>query len=207
SVLIDMSSISPLASREISVELARKGIDMLDAPVSGGEPKAIEGTIAVMVGGKKEVFDAHYDIMMAMAGSVVYVGEIGAGNTAKLCNQIVVALNIAAVSEAMVLARKADVSPERVYQAIRGGLAGSTVMDTKAPMMMERNFDAGFRIDLHIKDMDNVMETSHKVGAPLPLAAQVVEIMQAIKQDGCGVEDHSSIVKFYEKIANVEVRK
>jgi 2-hydroxy-3-oxopropionate reductase len=207
SVLIDMSSIAPLASKEISAELAKKGVEMLDAPVSGGEPKAIEGTIAVMVGGKKDVFDANYDIMMAMAASVVYVGEIGAGNTAKLCNQVVVALNIAAVSEALVLAKKAGVSPDLVYKAIRGGLAGSTVMDAKAPMMMDRNFAPGFRIDLHIKDLTNVLETSRKVGAPLPLAALVMEMMQAIKQDGCGVEDHSSIVRFYEKISNTEVTR
>lgn len=207
SVLIDMSSIAPLASREIAAALSEKGMEMLDAPVSGGEPKAIEGTIAVMVGGKKEVFDTNYDLMMAMAGSVVYVGEIGAGNTAKLCNQVVVALNIAAVSEAMVLAQKAGVSPDLVYQAIRGGLAGSTVMDAKAPMMMDRNYKPGFKIDLHIKDMNNVLETSRSVGVPLPLASQVMEIMQAIKQDGCGVEDHSSIVKFYEKIANIEVTR
>ena len=207
SVLIDMSSIAPLASREIAGALAEKGMEMLDAPVSGGEPKAIEGTIAVMAGGKKEVFDANYELMLAMAGSVVYVGEIGAGNTAKLCNQVVVALNIAAVSEAMVLAQKAGVSPNLVYQAIRGGLAGSTVMDAKAPMMMDRNYKPGFRIDLHIKDMANVLETSRNVGVPLPLASQVMEIMQAIKQDGCGVEDHASIVKFYEKIANVKVSR
>lgn len=207
SVLIDMSSIAPLASKEIAETLSKNGVEMLDAPVSGGEPKAIEGTIAVMVGGKKEVFDANYDIMMAMAGSVVYVGEIGAGNIAKLCNQVVVALNIAAVSEALVLAQKAGVSPDLVYKAIRGGLAGSTVMDAKAPMMMDRNFAPGFRIDLHIKDLTNVLETSRSVGAPLPLASQVMEIMQAIKQDGCGVEDHSSIVKFYEKISNIEVTR
>jgi 2-hydroxy-3-oxopropionate reductase len=207
SVLIDMSSIAPLASREIAAALAKKGMEMLDAPVSGGEPKAIEGTIAVMVGGKKDVFDANYNLMMAMAGSVVYVGEIGAGNTAKLCNQVVVALNIAAVSEALVLAQKAGVSPDLVYQAIRGGLAGSTVMDAKAPMMMDRNYKPGFRIDLHIKDMINVLETSRSIGVPLPLTSQVMEIMQAIKQDGCGVEDHSSIVKFYEKIANIEVTR
>jgi len=206
-VLIDMSSIAPLASKEIAAALAVKGIDMLDAPVSGGEPKAISGTIAVMVGGNKELFDTHYDLMMAMAGSVVYVGEIGAGNIAKLCNQIVVALNIAAVSEALVLAQKAGVSPDLVYQAIRGGLAGSTVMDAKAPLMMDRNFAPGFRIDLHIKDMTNILETSHSVGVPLPLTSQVMEIMQAIKQDGCGVEDHSSIVKYYEKIANTELTR
>ncbi len=206
-VLIDMSSIAPLASQEVSKALAEKGMEMLDAPVSGGEPKAIDGTLAVMVGGRKDVFDANYAIMDAMAGSVVYVGEIGAGNTAKLCNQVVVALNIAAVSEAMILAKKAGFSPDLVYQAIRGGLAGSTVMDAKAPMMMDRNFKPGFRIDLHIKDMANVLDTSRNVGAPLPLSAQVMEIMQAIKQDGCGVEDHASIVKFYEKIANAEVTR
>jgi 2-hydroxy-3-oxopropionate reductase len=207
SVLIDMSSIAPQSSKEIAEALAAKGIEMLDAPVSGGEPKAISGTIAVMVGGKKEVFDAHYELMMTMAASVVYVGETGAGNIAKLCNQVVVAINIAAISEAMVLAKKAGVSPDLVYQAIRGGLAGSTVMDAKAPMMMDRNFNPGFRIDLHIKDLNNVMETAHNVGVPLPLASQVMEIMQAIKQDGCGVQDHSSIVKFYEKMANIEVSR
>ena len=206
--LIDMSSIAPGASQEVAEGLAAKGMDMLDAPVSGGEPKAIDGTLAVMVGGnKKEVFDKYKDILDIMAGSVVYVGKIGAGNTTKLCNQVVVALNIAAVSEAMVLAKKAGVDPDLVYQAIRGGLAGSTVMDAKAPMMMDRNFKPGFRIDLHIKDMANALETSRAVGVPLPLAAQAMEMMQAIKQDGCGVEDHSSIVKFYEKIANIEVTR
>jgi 2-hydroxy-3-oxopropionate reductase len=206
-VVIDMSSIAPLASKEISAELAKKGIEMLDAPVSGGEPKAIEGTIAVMVGGKKEFFDAAYDVMKAMAGSVVYVGNIGAGNTAKLCNQTIVAINIAAVSEALMLAKKAGVDPELVYQAIRGGLAGSTVMDAKAPMIMDRNFKPGFRIDLHVKDLSNVLETSREVGAPLPLTAQLMEMMQSIKLDGCGVEDHSSIAKFYEKIGNTQITR
>lgn len=148
------------------------------------------------------MFDKYYDVMKTMAASVVYVGDIGAGNTAKLCNQVVVALNIAAVSEAFMLAKKAGVDPELVYQAIRGGLAGSTVMDAKVPMMLDRNFNPGFKIDLHIKDLNNVIETSHGVGAPLPLTAQVMEIMQAIKLDGCGIEDHSSIVKYYEKISN-----
>lgn len=207
SVLIDMSSIAPMASKEIAAGLAEVGMDMLDAPVSGGEPKAIDGTIAIMVGGKKETFDAYYDVLMNMGGSAVYVGEIGAGNIAKLCNQAVVAINIAAVSEALILAKKAGVDPELVYQAIRGGLAGSTVMDAKAPMMMDRNFKPGFRIDLHIKDMTNILETSRQVGAPLPLSAQLMEMMQAIKLDGCDVEDHSSIVKFYEKIANTEVTR
>ena len=206
-VVIDMSSIAPLSSREIYAALGEKGIELLDAPVSGGEPKAIDGTLAVMVGGKKEVFDKCFEIMKVMASSVVYVGESGAGNIAKLCNQIVVAINISAVSEALVLAKKSGVDPELVYQAIRGGLAGSTVMDAKAPMIMDRNFNPGFKVDLHIKDLNNVLETSHEVGVPLPLASQVLEIMQAIKVDGAGVEDHSSIVKFYEKLANIEVTR
>ncbi|TCK92730.1 tartronate semialdehyde reductase [Natranaerovirga hydrolytica] len=205
--VIDMSSIAPLASREIYAALEKKGVHLLDAPVSGGEPKAIEGTLAVMVGGDKAIFDKYYDLMMVMAGSVVYVGESGAGNITKLCNQVVVALNISAVSEALVLAKKAGADPELVYQAIRGGLAGSTVMDAKAPMIMDRNFKPGFRIDLHIKDLNNAIDTSHNVGVPLPLTAQVMEIMQAIKLDGSGVEDHASLVKYFEKLANIEVTR
>ena len=205
SVLIDMSSIDPTESKAISAELAKKGIDMLDAPVSGGEPKAIDGTISVMVGGK--TFDKYYDLMMAMAGSVVYVGPIGSGNVAKLANQIIVAVNIAAVSEALTLAKKAGTDPELVYQAIRGGLAGSTVLDAKAPMMMDRNFKPGFRIELHIKDLNNALNAGHAVSAPLPLTGELMEIMQALKADGHEKEDHSSIVKFYEKIGNVTVTR
>lgn len=204
-VVIDMSSIAPLVSREIHAELAKKGIKMIDAPVSGGEPKAIDGTISVMVGGEKEVFDACYDVMDAMAGSVVYTGEIGAGNITKLANQTIVALNIAAMSEAYILATKAGVDPELVYQAIRGGLAGSTVLDAKSKMVMDRNFEPGFRIDLHIKDLGNVLDTAHEVGAPLPLTSSVMEMMQALKVDGLGQKDHSSLVKYYEKLANAEV--
>ena len=143
-VLIDMSSIDPTESKAISAALAEKGIDMLDAPVSGGEPKAIDGTISVMVGGKRETFDKYYELLMNMAGAAVYVGPIGSGNVAKLANQIIVAVNIAAVSEALTLATKAGTDPELVYQAIRGGLAGSTVLDAKAPMMMDRNFKPDF---------------------------------------------------------------
>ncbi|WP_310939607.1 2-hydroxy-3-oxopropionate reductase [Clostridium sp. SHJSY1] len=205
--LIDMSSIAPLASREIGAKLAEKGVEMLDAPVSGGEPKAIDGTISVMVGGKQELFDKYLDIMKAMAGSVVRVGEIGAGNIAKLANQTIVAINIAAMSEALVLAQKSGVSPELVYNAIRGGLAGSTVLDAKAPLVMDRKFDPGFRINLHIKDLNNVLETSHEVGAPLPLTAAVLEMMQALKVDGFEMEDHGSIIKYYEKLANTEVHR
>ena len=204
-VIIDMSSIDPTESRAIGAELEKLGIDMLDAPVSGGEPKAIDGTLSVMVGGKKELFDKYYDMLMVMAGSVVYVGELGAGNVAKLANQIVVAVNIAAVSEALTFAKKAGTDPELVYQAIRGGLAGSTVMDAKAPMMLNRNFKPGFRIELHIKDLNNALNAAHNVSSPVPLTGQLMEIMQGLKADGYEKEDHSSIVKYYEKIANTTV--
>ncbi|MFS2225417.1 2-hydroxy-3-oxopropionate reductase [Pantoea sp. B65] len=206
-VVIDMSSIAPLASREIHAELAKKNIGLLDAPVSGGEPKAIEGTLSVMVGGDKALFDKHYDIMKAMAGSVVHTGDIGAGNVTKLANQVIVALNIAAMSEALTLATKAGVNPDLVFQAIRGGLAGSTVLEAKAPMVMDRNFKPGFRIDLHIKDLANALDTSHGVGAQLPLTAAVMEMMQALKADGMGTADHSALACYYEKLAKVEISR
>lgn len=206
-IVIDMSSIAPLASREIHDELAKKDIALLDAPVSGGEPKAIEGTLSVMVGGDKELFEKCFDIMKAMAGSVVHTGDIGAGNVTKLANQVIVALNIAAMAEALTLATKAGVNPDLVYQAIRGGLAGSTVLDAKAPMVMERNFKPGFRIDLHIKDLANALDTSHGVGAQLPLTAAVMEMMQALRADGLGTADHSALACYYEKLAQVEIRK
>ncbi|MCI9164328.1 MAG: 2-hydroxy-3-oxopropionate reductase [Lachnospiraceae bacterium] len=205
--LIDMSSIDPTESKAIAAECEKFGIDMLDAPVSGGEPKAIDGTLSVMVGGKKETFDKYYDMLMVMAGSVVYVGGIGSGNVAKLANQMVVAINIAAVSEALTFAKKAGTDPELVYQAIRGGLAGSTVMDAKAPMMLERNFKPGFRIELHIKDLNNALNAAHAISSPAPLTAQMMEVMQFLKSEGHDKEDHSSIVRYYEKIAGVTVGK
>lgn len=206
-IVVDMSSIAPLVSREIAAKLAEKDVEMLDAPVSGGEPKAIDGTLSVMVGGKQAVFDKCYPILKAMAGSVVLTGDIGAGNVTKLANQIIVAINIAAMSEALVLATKAGVEPELVYQAIRGGLAGSTVLDAKAPLAMDRKFSPGFRINLHIKDLNNVLETSHEVGVPLPLTAAVMEMMQALKVDDMGNADHGALIRYYEKMANVEVSR
>jgi 2-hydroxy-3-oxopropionate reductase len=205
--VVDMSSIAPLASREIGTALAEAGARFLDAPVSGGEPKAIDGTLSVMVGGDAADFEAVTPVLSAMAASVVRVGEVGAGNVAKLANQIVVALNIAAMSEALVLATKAGVEPELVYQAIRGGLAGSTVLDAKAPLVMDRKFDPGFRIKLHVKDLANVLRTANELHAPLPLTASVMEIMQAMLADGCGEDDHGSIIRYFEQLAHVVVKR
>ena len=180
---------------------------MLDAPVSGGEPKAIEGTLAIMVGGPQKTFDQVKDILAVMGSSVTRVGEIGSGNMTKLANQIIVALNIAAMSEAMVLAAKAGVDPEKVFEAIRGGLAGSTVLNAKMPLVLKGNFKPGFRIELHIKDLANALETAHEVGVPLPLSAGVMEVMQALKIDGKAADDHGGLIQFYEKLAKVQVRQ
>ena len=204
STFIDMSSINPVASKEIAAVLEAKGIDMLDAPVSGGEPKAIDGTLSFMVGGKKEVFDQYKDILGAMGASVVRCGDVGAGNTTKLANQIIVACNIQALSEALTLAKMAGVDPELVFQAIRGGLAGSTVMNAKAPMMIEGNDKPGFKIDLHIKDLNNALDCAHTVGSPLPMTAAVQEIFQWLHNNGCGQDDHSSIIKYYKKLTGIE---
>jgi 2-hydroxy-3-oxopropionate reductase len=204
-VLIDMSSIDPVESRKIGEAIAAKGVEMLDAPVSGGEPKAIDGTLSVMVGGKKDLFDKYAPLLKTMAGSVVYVGELGSGNVAKLANQIVVACNIAAVAEALTFAKKAGTDPKLVFEAIKGGLAGSTVMNAKAPMMLGRNFKPGFRIELHIKDLNNALNAAHAISAPVPLTGQVMEMMQVLKADNHQKEDHSSLVKFYEKISNIEL--
>lgn len=206
-ILIDMSSINPSGSQEVCAEVEKRGCFMLDAPVSGGEPKAVDGTLAIMVGGRADIFEKVKEILQVMGATVSRCGEIGAGNTTKLANQIIVAANIAAVGEALVLGKKAGVEPEAIYQAIRSGLAGSTVMDAKVPMMLEGNFKPGFRINLHIKDLNNALDAGHDVGASLPLTAQIMEMMQWLKANGCETEDHSSLVKYYENLANTDVRK
>jgi 2-hydroxy-3-oxopropionate reductase len=207
SLVVDMSSIDPTVSKEVGAELTKKNIRFVDAPVSGGEPKAIDGTLSIMCGGKKADFDEALPILKNMGASVVLCGEIGAGNVTKLANQIVVALNIAAMSEALVLAAKAGVDPELVFEAIKGGLAGSTVLNAKAPMALARNIKPGFRINLHIKDLDNALAAGHATGVPLPLTASIREIMEALKVDGMGDADHSAVIRFYEKLAKTEVKK
>ena len=204
-IFIDCSSISPVVSKEIAAARAEKGVEMLDAPVSGGEPKAIDGTLSFMVGGKQAVFDRCKDILGAMGASVTRCGEVGAGNTTKLANQIIVACNIQAVAEAFTLAQKAGVDPEVVYKAIRGGLAGSTVLDAKGPMMIAGNDKPGFKIDLHIKDLNNALDCAHTVGAPVPMTAAVQEILQWLHNNDCGENDHSAIAKYYEHLTGIHI--
>ena len=205
SVFIDMSSINPVASKEIAAALAEKNIEMLDAPVSGGEPKAIDGTLSFMVGGKQEVFDAHKAILETMGASVVRCGDVGAGNTTKLANQIIVACNIQALAEALTLAQKAGVDPQLVVEAIKGGLAGSTVMNAKAPMMIAGNDKPGFKIDLHIKDLNNALDCAHSVGAPVPMTAEVQEILQWMHNHEGGQKDHSAIAQYYEYLTGIQI--
>ncbi|HHT80934.1 MAG TPA: 2-hydroxy-3-oxopropionate reductase [Spirochaetales bacterium] len=206
SIVVDMSSISPIVSREVSAELAKKQVVMLDAPVSGGEPKAIDGSLAIMVGGPEEAFAKVEKILAVMGGSVTLVGEIGSGNITKLANQIMVASNIAGMSEALVLATKANVDPEKVFKAIRGGLAGSTVLDAKAPLVLAGNFKPGFRIDLHIKDLQNALDTAQSVGTPSPISEAAIEMMKSLSSEGKGSDDHGGLIQWYEKQAKVEVR-
>ena len=206
-ILIDMSSIAPLVSQEIAKELEKKGVEILDAPVSGGEEKAKSGTLAFMVGGKKEVFEKYKGILDVMGGSVTLVGDIGAGQTTKLANQVIVALNIAAVAEAMVLGKKAGVDPEKIFNAIRGGLAGSKCLEDKAPRMLKGSFTPGFKMKLHLKDLTNVFETSRSLHAAMPLTAQVMEMMQVLIADGHTEIDHGGLALFYEKMNGISLKQ
>jgi len=206
SLVVDMSSVTPEESRSFSTRLKDRGVGFLDAPVSGGEPKAIDGTLAFMVGGSQDDFQRAWPYFQAMGASALLVGPCGCGSTAKLANQIIVNLTIAAVSEALVLATKAGADPEKVYQAIRGGLAGSTVLDVKAPMMLARNFVPGGKISINLKDIKNVMSSAHAMDVPLPLTAQLLEIMQSLKVGGHLDDDHAGIVQYFERLAGVEVR-
>ena len=206
-ILVDMSSIAPASAKEIGEALKAKGVSFLDAPVSGGEPKAIDGTLAIMVGGDGDVFEKVRPILEKMGASVTLVGGIGSGNVTKLANQIVVALNIAAVSEAFALATKAGVDARKVFDAIKGGLAGSAVMNAKVPMILDGNFKPGFRVELHVKDLQNALDTAHEIGVPVPLTASVMEILQWLKAEGHSADDHCSIARFYENIARIEIRE
>jgi len=207
-IVIDMSSIAPAASIELEKACAAKGVKMLDAPVSGGEPRAIDGTLSIMVGGDKALFEqVKGDILLKMGASAVYCGAIGAGNTTKLANQVIVACNIAAAAEALTLAKKAGVDPALVFDAIKGGLAGSAVLNAKAPMMLEGEYKPGFRVDLHIKDLNNALDTGHEYGAPLPLTAAVMEMLQTLRADGRDREDHSSLANYYAKLSGTKIGK
>lgn len=206
SVVIDMSSVSPVASKEFAQMVEEKKCKFLDAPVSGGEIGAINATLAIMIGGDEAVVAKVRPILEALGKSITVVGPNGSGSVAKLANQIMVNLNIAAVAEALVLAAKAGADPKKVFEAVRGGFAGSAVLEEKAPMMFSRNFKAGGPIYINLKDIINVMTTADELGVPLVLTPQLKEIMISLKATGHINDDHSSIVQFYENISGITVQ-
>ena len=203
----DHSSVTPGESRDCEEKLAEKGVAFMDCPVSGGEPKAIDGTLAFMAGGSPEVFEVLKPHFEAMGASAVLVGDVGSGSIAKLVNQVIVNLNIAAVSEAFVLCEKAGADPQKVYEAIRGGLAGSTVLDAKIPKILAGDFAPGGTIKVNRKDINNVLSTAHACECPMPLSSQLFEIMQYLAAHGRLNDDHGGIVQYFENMAGVEVRK
>lgn len=204
-IVVDMSSIAPGTSRELCKVIEEKGGEMLDAPVSGGQEKAEKGTLAIMVGGKETVYNEIKEILDVM-GKSNYVGEIGAGQVTKLVNQTIVAVNIAAVAEGLAFAKKAGVDPGKVFQAIRGGLAGSQCMEDKAPRMFEERYAPGFRVNLHVKDLGNVLETSRDLHISMPLTSQLMEMMQNLMARDCGRLDHGSLGLYYELLNDVSLK-
>jgi 2-hydroxy-3-oxopropionate reductase len=206
SIVVDMSSISPLVSQKVSVACIAKGVGFIDAPVSGGEPKAIDGTLSIMAGGEQAIFDQVLPVLRKMGSSVTLTGPVGAGNVTKLANQIMVACNIAAMGEALVLATRAGLDPEIVFNAVKGGLAGSTVLNAKAPMVIARNFKPGFRIELHEKDLRNALLAAESLKVSLPLTSLVQQMLISLMNEGKGGLDHSAIVTFIERMAGTEIK-
>ncbi len=206
SILVDMSSISPLVAQKVGKACAEKKVEFLDAPVSGGEPKAIDGTLAIMVGGNRGAFERILPLFQAMGSSAVLTGPVGAGNVTKLANQIMVAVNIAAMGEALVLAAKAGLDPDVVYNAVKAGLAGSAVLDAKAPMVISRNFNPGFRIRLHQKDLRNALQAAEAMQVSLPFTSLAQQIMISLINNDRGDLDHSAITTFIEDMARTKVK-
>lgn len=206
-MIIDMSSINPLVSQKIAKACAAKGVDFVDAPVSGGEPKAIDGTLAIMVGASPEVFAKAEPLLKCMGSSVTLTGPVGAGNTTKLANQIMVACNIAGMGEALSLATSCGLDPEVVFNAVKGGLAGSAILNAKGPMLIARNFKPGFKIKLHQKDLRNALQTAEARQMFLPMTALVQQMLLSLMGEGKGEFDHTAIATFVETPSHVEVKK
>jgi 2-hydroxy-3-oxopropionate reductase len=202
SLLIDMSTIAPATAIEVNNALIARGSSALDAPVSGGDKGAIAGTLSIMVGGETADFDRAMPIFQAMGKTIVHVGASGAGQTVKACNQVVVAMNYAAVSEALVLGSKAGVAPEKIVEVLNGGLAASRVLEMRGPTMIEHNFEPGFRVNLHRKDLGIALATGKEYEVPLPATALVSQLFDALSATGKGDLDHSSLLTIFEHLAN-----
>ena len=204
---IDMSSIPPVVSRKLAQEAERRGIEMIDAPVSGGEAGAVSAALSIMIGGKAAAVQRAMPIFRALGKNIVHVGDAGAGQVTKAANQMVVGTTIAIVSEALVLAAKAGVDPAKVRQALLGGFAQSKILDAHGQKMLERNFKPGFRIRLHEKDMRIALSTGAEYGVPLMVTSQVAQMMTAMRSMGNGELDHSGLVKFVEDLAKTQLNQ
>ena len=204
SVVVDMSSISPITTQRVATELSRRGVAMLDAPVSGGEVGAIQGKLSIMVGGEESAFEKVKPVLEAMGSSVVRVGDVGAGGFTKLSNQIIVAGVLQAISEAMVLAKKAGVNIQLVHEAIRGGMAGGRTLDMKIPAFVEGKFKPGFKMDLHIKDLKNALLAGKALGVALPSTGLVHELFSSCSAQGYGQKDHSVVFTLLEQLAGLK---
>ena len=202
-VLLDMSTISPLVSQKIGAALAEKSVKMLDAPVSGGEKGAVDGVLSIMVGGDKAVFDKALPIFQAMGKTITHLGPLGAGGFTKLANQIIVAVNLTALGEALTLAKKAGLDRELTLTALAGGLAGSKCLDQKKPNYIADTYNPGFKIDLHYKDLGLIMESARALGVPLPATAAVQELFSALRVKGRGGLDHSGVITLLEDLAGL----
>jgi len=200
-IFADLSTISPLVSQKIGKALEAKGVKSLDAPVSGGEKGAIEGTLSIMVGGEKPTFDSVLPIFQAMGKTITHLGPLGSGGFTKLANQIIVALNLTALGEALTLAKKAGLDRELTLRALGGGLAGSRCLDQKTPNYLANTYNPGFKIDLHYKDLGLIMESARALGVPLPTTAIVQEIFGALRAKGRGGLDHSAVITLLEDLA------
>lgn len=202
-IFIDMSTISPIVSQTVGKALAAKGVRMLDAPVSGGERGAIDGALSIMVGGEQDVFDAASPLLQAMGKTITLLGPLGFGGFTKLANQIIVAVNLTALGEALTLARKAGLDRELTIKALAGGLAGSRCLDQKAPNYVAGAYNPGFKIDLHFKDLGLIMESARALGVPLPTTAVVQELFSALRVKGRGGLDHSGVITLLEDLAGL----
>ncbi|HKN46830.1 MAG: 2-hydroxy-3-oxopropionate reductase [Candidatus Rokuibacteriota bacterium] len=201
-IYVDMSTISPIVSQKIDKALAARGVKMLDAPVSGGERGAVEGTLSIMVGGDKPTFDLVLPIFQAMGKTITHLGPLGAGGFTKLANQIIVAVNLTALGEALTLARKAGLNRELTLKALGGGLAGSRCLEQKTPNYLSNTYNPGFRVDLHFKDLGLIMESGRALGVPLPTTALVQELFAALRARGRGGLDHSAVITLLEDLAS-----
>lgn len=206
-IVIDMSSVSPEDAKSFDGKLKEYGMFSIDAPVSGGEPMAVEGSLSIMAGGQEEHFNKVLPLFQSMGKSVVYVGANGAGQTVKLANQILVSIHLAALSEAAVYASKSGIDLNKMYEAIRSGLAGSAVMEAKMSKIIDKDFEPGGRIDINFKDLNNVQSSANVIGMPLPITSLVKEIFSSEMANGNGLKDHSFIINHFEKLANFTTPK